>query len=180
MKKLHLGCGKVRIPGYINVDIQPSDAVDVLCDIRELKFEAESFDLIYSCANLEHFGRREWKGVLKHWAGFLAPGGTLRISTSDFEACMARYQEARNMAELQGLLIGGQKDDWDWHGIVFDFALLKEGLEEAGLTGIRRYDWRETDYGRMGVDDFSQAYLPHMDKDNGRLMVLNVEADKPR
>ena len=63
--------------------------------------------------------------------------------------------------------------------MIFDERTLKSGLEEAGLVDVRRYDWRETDYGKAGVDDFSQAYLPHMDKDNGRLMVLNLEARKP-
>ena len=28
------------------------------------------------------------------------------------------------------------------------------------------------------IDDYSQAYIPHMDKDNGTLMSLNVEAIK--
>ena len=65
------------------------------------------------------------------------------------------------------------------NGMIFDFGLLGDGLKEAGFTNVRRYDWRETDIGRAGIDDYSQAYLPHMDKENGRLMALNVEADKP-
>jgi len=56
---------------------------------------------------------------------------------------------------------------------------LRGGLEEAGFNNVRRYDWRETDIGHAGIDDYSQAYLPHMDKENGRLMALNVEVDKP-
>ena len=76
-------------------------------------------------------------------------------------------------------MIGGQKDDYDWHGMIFDFDTLKAGLEEAGLVNVRRYDYRETDYGELGIDDFSQAYLPHMDRENGQLMVLNLEAYKP-
>ena len=62
--------------------------------------------------------------------------------------------------------------------MIFDFAVLKGGLEAAGFTDIRRYDWRQTEIGELGIDDFSQAYLPHMDKDNGRLMMLNVEANR--
>ena len=180
LKKLHLGCGKVRIPGYVNVDIQPGPAVDVVADVRKLDFEPESFDVIYSCAVIEHFGRREWRGLLAHWASFLKPGGLFRISTCDFEAAIARYREKANIEELLGLLIGGQKDDYDWHGMIFDELTLRSGLEQAGLVDVRRYDWRETDYAAAGVDDFSQAYLPHMDKENGRLMVLNLEARKPR
>jgi hypothetical protein len=60
--------------------------------------------------------------------------------------------------------------------MIFDFATFRAGLEQAGFRDVRRYDWREADVGQAGIDDFSQAYLPHMDKENGRLMMLNVEA----
>jgi predicted SAM-dependent methyltransferase len=178
MKKLHLGCGTVRIPGYINVDIQPRVSVDVVSDVRDLPFDKNSFDLIYSCAVIEHFGRHEWKDLLAYWSQFLKSGGILRLSTNDFDACVARYIENKNLKELLGILIGGQKDPWDKHGMIFTYEILKEGLEELGFYHVCRYHWQETDYGQMGVDDFSQAYLPHMDKVNGRLMVLNVEATK--
>ena len=62
--------------------------------------------------------------------------------------------------------------------MMFDYQFLKKELEGVGFTNVRRYDWRETDYGKMGIDDFSQAYLPHMDKDNGHLTMLNIEAEK--
>lgn len=178
MIKLHLGCGKIRLPGYVNVDILQSPAVDRIADLRQLPWEDASVDLVYSCAAIEHFGRREWVGVLKEWARVLKPGGMLRLSTADFEAAIARYHDAHNMQELLGLLIGGQKDDYDWHGMIFDFDTLKAGLEEAGFRDVRRYDWRQTEIGKLGIDDYSQAYLPHMDKQNGRLMMLNVEATR--
>jgi hypothetical protein len=63
--------------------------------------------------------------------------------------------------------------------MVFDFHTLKAGLEEAGFVSIHRYDWRQTDVGLWSIDDYSQAYLPHMDKGYGKLMALNVEANKP-
>jgi hypothetical protein len=106
----------------------------------------------------------------------LKPGGSIQVSTADFEAAIARYLEQRNLEELLGLLIGGQKDDYDWHGMIFDFATFRAGLERAGFREVRRYDWRRAFVGRAGIDDFSQAYLPHMDKEHGRLMMLNVEA----
>jgi hypothetical protein len=60
--------------------------------------------------------------------------------------------------------------------MIFDFETLRQGLKEAGFENIQRYDWRGSDVGLLGVDDFSQAYLPHMQKESGRLMMLNVEA----
>jgi predicted SAM-dependent methyltransferase len=178
MSKLHLGCGKIRLPGFLNVDIQPGPAVDYVCDIRKLDFEDSSFELIYSCAAIEHVGRREWIDLLREWRRVLKPGGLLRISTNDFEACIARYQEEKNMEELLGILIGGQKDDYDWHGMIFDYKTMESGLIEAGFENVQRYDWRQTELGLLNIDDYSQAYLPHMDKENGRLMMLNIECNR--
>ena len=179
MIKLHIGCGKRIIPGYINVDIQPFPGVDLLCDIRALPVRDNSVDLFYSCAVIEHFGRREWKDVLAHRYAKLRPGGTLRLSTADFRSVCERYLEVGYIEESLGLVVGGQKDDYDWHGMIFDFDLLARGLTEVGFVNIRRYDWRDTELATLGIDDYSQSYLPHMDKEHGRLMMLNVEANKP-
>ena len=45
-----------------------------------------------------------------------------------------------------------------------------------GMREVNHYDWRDTEHSEF--DDHSQAYLPHMDKDNGTLMSLNVECKK--
>ena len=177
--KLHLGCGGVIIPGYVNIDLNIRPGIALLSDLRRLPFAPGGVDFIYACAVIVHFERNEWRSVLAHWFTALKPGGTLRLSTSDFEACVAQYAAEGNITDVTGLIIGGQRDFYDWHGMIFDFELLRGGLEEAGFGNVRRYDWRETDIGKAGIDDYSQAYLPHMDKENGRLMALNVEADKP-
>lgn len=176
--KLHLGCGNICLPGYVNVDIDANAKADIIADLCALPFSPSSSSHIYSCAVLEHFGRNQWKDLLKHWFEILEPEGVFRISTNDFDAARKRYGEEGNLEELLGLLIGGQKTKYDWHGMIFDFPTLRGGLEDAGFVNIRRYDWRETFLGREGIDDYSQAYLPHMDKENGRLMMLNVEAEK--
>ena len=41
---------------------------------------------------------------------------------------------------------------------------------------MREWDWRKTDH--SNIDDYSQAYLPHMNKENGLLVSLNIEAKK--
>ena len=41
---------------------------------------------------------------------------------------------------------------------------------------MRRYDWPDTVHNDF--DDYSQACLPHMDNEAGRLISLNVEAVK--
>jgi len=178
MLKLHLGCGHIHLPGYINIDIEAFPTVDLACDARSLPYEDNSVDFIYSCALIEEFGRYEWVNVLKHWNRKLKVGHSLRLSTSDFGAVCCKYIEGEPLLGMLGLVIGGQREEHTHHGMVFDYDLLRSGLIAAGFGDIHRYNWRQTDLGINGIDDYSQAYLPHMDKENGTLMSLNVEAIK--
>ncbi len=180
IRKLHLGCGTKHMEGFINVDINTHSAVDVIADLRNLEsFPDSSIDLIYACHVLEHFGRWEVEDVLNEWSRVLAPGGVIRLAVPDFAQCAKLYHEKGledGLSGLVGLIVGGQRDQYDYHKSVFDFELLKRLLENAGFHSMRRWDWRETDHADM--DDYSQAYLPHMQKETGTLMSLNVEGTK--
>jgi len=180
MTKLHLGCGKRRINDFINIDIQPMASVDIVGDIRNLPCDDNTVEEIYSCAAIEHFGRHDWKDAISHWHTKLKPGGTLRLSTPDFEACVEEYRQNGRIHELFGLIVGGQKDYTDQHGMIFDYKFLKKELESLGFCDIERYDWREFHpfQNQPGYDDFSRAYLPHMDMEKGRLMSLNIVCKK--
>ena len=86
------------------------------------------------------------------------------------------YLQTNDFASVVPAFYGGQKYDFDFHYHGWTFETLQESLKEFGFVNIRRYDWRETEH--FYVDDYSQSYLPHMDKKNGRLMSLNIEATK--
>ena len=177
--KLHLGCGRKYIPGFVHVDLQELDHIDYRTSVDDLSFaEDDSVDLIYSSHVLEHFGRHEYRDVLREWYRVLKPGGVLRIAVPDFEAVVCYYTEKEADIELLlGLVVGGQKEgEFDYHKMIFDEKLLSRVLRETGFREVRRYDWRETEH--ADLDDYSQAYLPHMDKENGMLMSLNLEAVK--
>ena len=63
-----------------------------------------------------------------------------------------------------------------YHKTVYDFESLKTLLKSIGFKNIRHYEWRKTIH--KDYDDFSQAYIPHMDKESGMLISLNVECKK--
>ena len=176
--KLHLGCGMRYIEGFKHVDIIPADHIDVTTSIDDLSMiGTNEVELIYACHVLEHFKRRALTRVLKEWIRVLRPGGTLRLAVPDFEAMSKLYVAGTaTLDELQGPLVGGQTYLYNFHYSIFDFTMLRCELEAAGFVNARRYDWKATEH--ADVDDFSQAYLPHMDKANGTLISLNVEADK--
>ena len=173
--KLHLGCGTKKIPGYVNIDIQNFKNVDICEDIRNLPFESNTIDEIYSCAAIEHFGRQEWKEVVTHWHDLLKKGGILRLSTADFTAACEEYTENRDISKLFGLIVGGQKDHTDYHGMIFDFDFLETELKQIGFMNIEKYDWKDfAAFNNPDYDDYSRSYLPHMNFENGRLMMLNL------
>ena len=63
-----------------------------------------------------------------------------------------------------------------YHKTVYDEASLSKVLSNSGFVNMRRYNWRDTEHSH--IDDHSQAYLPHMDKDKGQLISLNIECIK--
>jgi predicted SAM-dependent methyltransferase len=180
MLKLHLGCGMRNIPGFTHVDIIDAPHIDYRCSVDNLcDFADGSVGLIYASHVLEHFGRHEIEAVLRGWYRVLMPEGVLRIAVPDFAAVVALYEQEGlqdGFSGLVGLVCGGQRDQYDFHKVIFDEPFLRFLLKKLGFRDIHRWDWRATEHAH--IDDFSQCYLPHMDKQNGRLMSLNLEAIK--
>lgn len=180
MLKLHLGCGKKFIPGFCHIDIIPGENIDYVSKIDKLTFiDDNSVDLIYASHVLEHFGRWEYKNVLKDWYRLLKKGGTLRLSVPDFGACVQVYNASgleNGLTGLVGLFVGGQRNKYDYHKMIFDRSTLKDALFDVGFVNVNAWDWKHTEH--SNIDDYSQAYLPHMDKEHGLLMSLNLEGTK--
>jgi len=177
---LHLGCGAKYIPGYVHIDSTHFRHLDYCADISDLHmYDDCSVGHIYACHVLEHFSRHKFLQVLKEWHRVLASGATLRLSVPDFAAVASLYYEqglADGLTGLVGLVVGGQRDATDYHQMIFDKNLLTTSLLSVGFRSVYEWDWRSTEH--SCVDDYSQAYLPHLCKDTGRHMSLNLEALK--
>lgn len=176
--KLHLGSGGRRIEGYLNTDLVDLPGVDVSgVDVTELVgFETCSQDAIYASHVLEHVPRARTFKTLLEWNRVLKPGGVLRIAVPDWEATVARYQQEGDYENLLNWIYGGAENDNNVHYRQFTYAGLKTLLVEAGFKRVSRYDWKQTEL--RDVDDFSKAYWPHMDTENGLLMSLNIQCVK--
>jgi predicted SAM-dependent methyltransferase len=175
--RVHLGCGTKRLDGWIHVDAQPQPLLDHQTTIDDLHmFQDNSIDEIYACHVLEHVGRREVIGVLKEWNRVLKVGGIVRISVPDFEAVVDHYQEHRCLQDVMGLVVGGQRDNFDYHCILFTDRSIQDSLQQTGFHEVQRYEWM--DFLPIGFDDYSRCYLPHLDFEKGKLMSLNIVASK--
>jgi predicted SAM-dependent methyltransferase len=117
----------------------------------------------------------EWNRVLKS-------GGVLRLAVPDFDSLVKVYQKTGKIEKILGPLYG-QMDiqtalgqETLYHRTVYNFDSLSMLLNNNGFENVKRYDWQTTVH--KDYDDHSQAYFPHMDKENGILVSLNVEAVK--
>jgi len=175
--KLHLGCGKRFIPGYVHIDAIEFPHVDHVSAVDKLDFFGNcSAHVIYACHVLEHFKRSQVKNVLTEWHRILAYGGILRLAVPDFEALCELYLRTKSIENVIGPIFGRQDYLYNFHYNVFDYHSLSCLLASCGFDNIQRYDWRLTDHAT--IDDYSQSYFPHLCKDDGLLLSLNVEAVK--
>jgi predicted SAM-dependent methyltransferase len=177
MKKLHLGCWKRYIPWFIHIDVQDYDHIDYNSNIDNLSmFEDNSINIIYACHVLEHFKRKEVKNVLKEWYRVLEKWWILRVSVPWFEEMLNIYNKYNDINLILWPLIWWQKNIYDFHYMLFDFKNISSLLKEAWFSIIKKYDWRDTEH--SNIDDYSQSYIPHMDKENWLPVSLNIEAVK--
>ena len=179
MKKINLGSGWRNFgPDWIHIDGGNYTHLDSK-NIINLPYDNNSIDLIYCSHVIEYFNRDEIKPILKKWHNKLKKGGILRLAVPNFESMAKLYIENKiPLNNFIGPLYGKMEmgDKTIYHKTTYDFKELSEILEKCGFTGVKYYNWRDTEHSNF--DDHSQAYLPHMDKEGGELISLNIEAIK--
>ncbi len=179
--KLHLGCWHRNIPGFVHVDICDMPHIDYKRSIDDLSmFEDCSVELIYCSHSFEYFDRQQAVSVLKEWRRVLKPGGILRLAVPDFDKLIEVYKQTGQVEKILGPLYGRmdikstESNVIIYHKTVYTFKSLETLLTDNGFSDVSRYDWQKTIH--KDYDDHSQAYFPHMDKENGILISLNIEA----
>jgi SAM-dependent methyltransferase len=84
MKNLNLGAGKIKKPGYINIDWDSAYNPDILHNLNEFPypFSDNYFDVIEASHVMEHLDRPF--EIMKELHRLLKPGGTLLIKVPHF------------------------------------------------------------------------------------------------
>ncbi len=180
--KLHLGSGKRYLHGYVHVDLAEFDHIDHNQSIDDLSnFPDNSVDEIYASHVFEYFDVDHAKKVLVEWNRVLKEGGIIRLAVPDLDALIKVYSLTGEIKNILGPLFGKweiTKNNFHYHKVVYDEKLLTSFLEEAGFKNIKKWDWREVFKENKDYDDHSQAYFPHMDKENGIHVSLNLQGIK--
>lgn len=139
-RAIDIGCGPVdrkdQFPEYdlVRVDIRDECNPDYRCDIRQLPFESESFDMVFSSHVLEHLGRNEYLNVLKEWLRLLKKDGELFLILPNIEWAIRESQSKKpKLNDMLNVFYGAQSNDYDYHYNAFWPDRITQILNELNM-----------------------------------------------
>jgi hypothetical protein len=173
--RLHVGCGRERLEGWTNVDLQDLPGVDVVADVsRELPFRG--VEHLFAEHFLEHLEIDQALRFLALAHQALLPGGTIRLSTPNLDWVWATHYGPHAFdGDRIGMAIGTNLAFYGWeHRFLWNRELLAEALGASGFDDLRFHRWGESERDVFRGLERHQTYpdtpeLPH---------VLIVEAAK--
>ena len=124
--KLHLGCGRHYLKGYINIDLpsvsrspQKNGVADVYKNILKIRYPANSIEEIRLHHVFEHFTRPNACALLSAWYIWLKPNGILHIEVPDFyrTATVILNPFTKNISKARAIrhLYGSHEALWAVH-----------------------------------------------------------------
>ncbi len=134
--RLHLGCGKVWLPGFVNIDHRATSATDLKCDILRLPFDDDTAVRIESYHVIEHLGRHDAVRAIREWYRVLKPGGVLVIECPDFDAVCREYVDGK--VDRIDNIFGLQRFEGDYHKFGYNFLRLQWLLAPLGFRSIEQ------------------------------------------
>jgi predicted SAM-dependent methyltransferase len=192
LPKLHIGCGKHRIDGWLNSDYVPADALLMHLDATErFPFEDGTFANVFSEHMIEHVQLAGGIAMLKECFRVLRPGGRLRIATPDLQFLVdllrrdksilqEEYLQWSNREFIQAeaindvIVLNNYVRDWG-HLFIYDQQTLMNIMQDAGFSNITRY--------AVGVSDCAELHglenIARMPDGFLELESLVLEAVKP-
>ena len=140
---LHIGCGEINSPAFINLDARPLPHVHLIRrDFSRLPMiPDQALDMVYMSHVLEHVPRTALSTTIREMARVLKPDGVLRISVPDFDCIVQLYEAAgHDIQAIASPLMGGQDYAYNFHYSVFNRAFLTSMLERNGFQAVDVWD----------------------------------------
>lgn len=160
--KLHLGCGTVRLEGWINIDFDSSnEKADIYWDLRQGLLVPDSTCALIFCEHfLEHLSVEYGLAFLRECHRALQPGGALRVAMPSLDDLIDKsfrgtwreqdwltwpeHQFIQSRAEMLNISFRGWGHQW-----LYDREELHRRLKEAGFTMVKDVSWGESDFEQL-------------------------------
>jgi len=144
MCKLHIGSGRVALPGWINLDIQPLPEVDVVNDVTEgLPFDQAQF--IFAEHFIEHLPFDAALQFLRECRRVLVETGVLRLSTPNLDWVLrSHYDPSRWQSTAEPIrdCLWLNKAFRGWgHCFLYNLDTLAQLLSAAGFAFVSAQDY---------------------------------------
>lgn len=134
--RLHIGSGRVRLDGWLNVDVQKLPGVDVVADVTQ-GLDFSDVEAVFAEHFLEHLAIDDAVKFLLECHRILGPDGWLRLSTPNLDwVWMTHYKldadpEAKRHAALMlNRAFRGWRHQFLWNREILAEALLACGFDE--------------------------------------------------
>ncbi|MCQ2593230.1 MAG: methyltransferase domain-containing protein [Treponema sp.] len=165
-RKLEIGPGLQRLAGFETLNIIDGKSVDYIMDISNpLKFEDNSFDLIYASHVIEHVPWFLQKRLFSELFRILKPSGVLEIWVPNFSKVIKVFNDFEgqgiNNTHLDGWYRFNEEKDvctwvngriftygdgtanpmsFNWHRCVYSENYLNKLFIDAGFSSIKKMD----------------------------------------
>lgn len=156
--RLHVGCGSVKLKGWVNADIDPR--AQLIINIKHrLPFPGNFLDRIYSEHVLEHVSADDGVTFLREAYRTLKPGGVIRIAMPDLDDLIEGYSNdwkrfdwlqwpghefIQTKAEMLNIAFR-----WWGHLYLYNQEELDRRLCEAGFSAITFCEQGKSQHGDL-------------------------------
>ncbi len=166
--RLHVGCGRARLEGWVNIDAQALPGVDVVADVTG-GLEFRDCEAVYAEHFLEHLRIDHALDFLAEAWRVLGEGGLIRLSTPNLDWVWVTHYRLGEPAQLKcdmAIHLNRAFHGWE-HQFVWNRELLAEALEASGFTGLEWCRYRESRHELFRGIERHETYadseeLPHV------------------
>lgn len=149
--KLHLGCGKNILKGWVNIDLHHTEDV-IGIDLSKdglSHFKDNTASHIFAEHFIEHMPRERARMLIRECYRVLEPGGMLRFTTPDLDLLVEdylankldRWSGSGWIPKTKAQLINEGMRFWG-HEFLYNADDAEELLEEAGFRDIKPCEHR--------------------------------------